>query len=538
MMGLETLMLRMVLSACSLWAIVLLAGCGDSAAAPAAAMNSSLARAPTQFGETSPPNVISNGNAVRIPDVAKPSIPPPASKPQGGWEASKTEKAQPVSTAQEEQRRNDKTGRPDSIRSFRGNSKFGFERGGSSDAVRNGSRGDRNDRSDRSERQPSPAVTSQALPAKADSAAPASPEAADTGNPDATPGSVSPGVTVPGSPTPSSTPSDTNRLVSYGSANTSGRSFKAISLPANIPSWFSENDKNHDGEIGMHEWPRERMDEFTKYDINHDGIITSDEAMRTVPKTASAASTPTATPAAPTGTTPAAAPATASAPPMAVSAAPIGGGPVVINMGGGQPLSDQDATRRVEMTMQFTDQNKDGVLDESELSQARSLRNVDWKKYDANRDGKLDKTELTALFKAEGPNMRGPGGMGGPFGGNSEERMKMIFNNADKKKTGKISKEDFPGFWQNRFDEFDTNKDGFVDYDEFKVGYEKFMNNMRGGPGRGGPGGDRGERGDRGNRGGEGERFRGFGNPGQGGNGGFGGPGGRNYGRGGAIPPG
>lgn len=179
-------------------------------------------------------------------------------------------------------------------------------------------------------------------------------------------------------------------------------------------------------------------------------------------------------------------------------------------------MSEEDAKRRVDQIFTFVDVNKDGILDEKEIENTRSIKNLDWKKYDANKDGKLDRNEAIALFKAEGNNMRGGGGMGGMAGRSPDEMAKVMFDNMDRSKTGKISKENFPGFMRDRFADFDTNKDGFVDFEEFKANRDKMMPQGRGqgGPGGRGPGGG----GDGGGRGGQGGRQGGFG-----GGGGFGG---------------
>lgn len=310
--------------------------------------------------------------------------------------------------------------------------------------------------------------------------------------------------------------------VTYGSGMGDSRGFKKPTLPSGMPSWFVENDKDGDGQVSLHEWPKDRLDEFYKYDRNGDGIITIEEAMLTVPK-----STPAAAPATSYSATPAASNTTT---PTAVTPAPANIAGVATPPGAPTTAAgDPEISNRVERTMQFSDVNKDGFLDQQEIEQNPRLRNVDWKKYDANKDGKLDKTELVALYKAEGGNMGGGrggggvmafggpgggggmrmemsggggrgegggrggpgrGGMNGQFGGDPNAIAKVMFDNMDKNKTGKLTKDQLPNFFQSRFEEWDTNKDGFIDFEEFKAGQEKLRNSRgqgaRGGGGRGG----------------------------------------------------
>jgi len=70
------------------------------------------------------------------------------------------------------------------------------------------------------------------------------------------------------------------------------------------------------------------------------------------------------------------------------------------------------------------------------------------------------------------------GSVSGTLSGGSlptEERIRSMFDNMDKDKTGRIPKEHFPGFWRDRFDDFDKNHDGFVTFEEFKAN----VNNQR-----------------------------------------------------------
>lgn len=66
----------------------------------------------------------------------------------------------------------------------------------------------------------------------------------------------------------------------------------------------------------------------------------------------------------------------------------------------------------------------------------------------------------------------GPGGGRGDFrGGNADEMNKRMFERLNKKGDGKMTRDEWPTFWpKERFDEYDTNKDGVVSLEEFKAG--------------------------------------------------------------------
>ena len=71
------------------------------------------------------------------------------------------------------------------------------------------------------------------------------------------------------------------------SDSTSGRPARFLTptdrLPEGLPSWFSRNDRNADGQVSMAEyesrWSESKLSEFNRYDVNGDGLITPAECM-------------------------------------------------------------------------------------------------------------------------------------------------------------------------------------------------------------------------------------------------------------------
>jgi hypothetical protein len=53
-------------------------------------------------------------------------------------------------------------------------------------------------------------------------------------------------------------------------------------LPAGLPPWFAELDADNDGQVGLYEWRTagRDADEFLKLDLNEDGFVTAEEALR------------------------------------------------------------------------------------------------------------------------------------------------------------------------------------------------------------------------------------------------------------------
>jgi Ca2+-binding EF-hand superfamily protein len=52
--------------------------------------------------------------------------------------------------------------------------------------------------------------------------------------------------------------------------------------PANLPAWFTEFDTDKDGQVALYEWRKagKPLDDFRKWDLNDDGVITMEEAVK------------------------------------------------------------------------------------------------------------------------------------------------------------------------------------------------------------------------------------------------------------------
>ena len=64
------------------------------------------------------------------------------------------------------------------------------------------------------------------------------------------------------------------------------RSLGSRSVPEGAPGFFTERDLNHDGQVSMAEftdqWNDDELKRFFESDFNQDGVITADEAIRSV----------------------------------------------------------------------------------------------------------------------------------------------------------------------------------------------------------------------------------------------------------------
>ena len=103
-------------------------------------------------------------------------------------------------------------------------------------------------------------------------------DAARAANPggEATPGAP-PSANAPGSDpvfTPPPPPEEEKRPVVY----------RAGKLPKELPPWFAQLDEDKDGQVGLYEWKKagRPLNEFQAIDLNGDGFITVEEALRYV----------------------------------------------------------------------------------------------------------------------------------------------------------------------------------------------------------------------------------------------------------------
>jgi collagen type III alpha len=147
---------------------------------------------------------------------------------------------------------------------------------------------------------------------------------------------------------------------------------------------------------------------------------------------------------------------------------------------------------------QLIDTDGDGKLSREELSKAAE----NLMKRDLNEDGFLTPDELFAGLPGGGPPGArpgtgtpppgAPGDAPGRPGGNMAAAM---IRRVDKNGDAKLSKDEAPELMRNRFDQIDTNKDGFIDEAELNKSAEQ-MRGARGDGGRpglapGAPGGAR-----------------------------------------------
>jgi Ca2+-binding EF-hand superfamily protein len=101
-------------------------------------------------------------------------------------------------------------------------------------------------------------------------------------------GSSSPGPSSSGS-SPGTSSGSSESAASTASSGTLKKSYRFLSpqerLPKGLPDWFLRKDADSDGQVTMAEyapggWSESMAEEFTKYDLNGDGIVTPEECLK------------------------------------------------------------------------------------------------------------------------------------------------------------------------------------------------------------------------------------------------------------------
>jgi hypothetical protein len=74
--------------------------------------------------------------------------------------------------------------------------------------------------------------------------------------------------------------------------------WRAGKLPPGLPPWFTQLDKNSDGQVAMYEWRAGGMPlkDFLTMDLNDDGLLTPDEVLRSAAKNNNSKTPANATP--------------------------------------------------------------------------------------------------------------------------------------------------------------------------------------------------------------------------------------------------
>jgi Ca2+-binding EF-hand superfamily protein len=131
-------------------------------------------------------------------------------------------------------------------------------------------------------------------------------------------------------------------------------------VTVDLPTRFSEVDKNRDGQIGLYEWDRAKFREFFELDRNGDGLLTPREL----------SANPGASPAPRTTASRTASPSSPAAAAPASSPEPAGSG--TITAVEFDPESSDG--RRASYVFRSLDRNKDGSLTKEEWEKSQSTR--------------------------------------------------------------------------------------------------------------------------------------------------------------------
>jgi Ca2+-binding EF-hand superfamily protein len=164
-------------------------------------------------------------------------------------------------------------------------------------------------------------------------------------------------------------------------------------LPEGLPGWFQTLDVNGDQQVSMAEystdWTSARVEEFQKFDMNADGMITPQECLAAIRGGASAS----------VSSAPASAAVASSSRGPSPMASPSGrGGPAAPPAAMAAPSGPPDAKMlaAAEKIMKRNDKNQDGVLTPDEWKEML----IDPSAADFDRDGRITPTEYAQWLQA------------------------------------------------------------------------------------------------------------------------------------------
>lgn len=166
----------------------------------------------------------------------------------------------------------------------------------------------------------------------------------------------------------------------------------APKLPDGLPGWFATRDKNGDQQVEMSEysdtWSNAIVEEFNRFDMNGDGVITAKECIAAVEAGASASA---ATASSGSGA-PASDSRASSTPTTMAATAPAASGSTTAAPSRLPAVADEKLTSYAQKIISRYDKNGDGVLTASEWKDML----VDITPADADKDGRVTIPEYAA----------------------------------------------------------------------------------------------------------------------------------------------
>lgn len=158
----------------------------------------------------------------------------------------------------------------------------------------------------------------------------------------------------------------------------------ADSAPEGLPGWFSDKDRNGDGQVMMNEyeqsWSEQKVDEFFSFDLSRDGVITTEEVLEAVKAGASTDSSSSASMAAASSS-----PTASDARSRSAAATPAPSGEV-----------DPKYVQYAERILSRSDKDGNKVLTGDEWK----TMIMDISPADADQDGKITVTEYAGWLHA------------------------------------------------------------------------------------------------------------------------------------------